>query len=183
MEEIYVSREHFTSKPDCTGRMDKEIRVYDLLDQLEIPYNGIDHDIAPTIEACKKIEDELGVMPCKNLFLRNRQKTMFYLLLMPGDKKFITKNLSAQLKISRLSFAEPEFMEQYLDITPGSVSVLGLMNDKEHMVNLVIDKELLQYEYTGCHPCINSSSLKIRTADRLDKFLEYTGHDYKVVEL
>ena len=183
MGEIFVSTEHFTSKPDCSGRLDKESRVYDLLDKLGIEYNGIDHDIAPTIEACKEIEEELGVMPCKNLFLRNRQKTMFYLLLMPGDKKFLTKNLSAQLQISRLSFAEPEFMEQYLDITPGSVSVLGLMNDTDRRVNLVIDKELMDEEYMGCHPCINSSSLKIKLSDILDKFVSYTGHEYRVVEI
>ena len=183
MSEIYVSKEHFTGKPDCSGRTDKEARVYDLLDQLHIPYEGVDHDVAPTIEACRAVEEELGILPCKNLFLRNRQKTTFFLLLMPGEKKFFTKDLSAQLGISRLSFAEPEFMEQYLGLTPGSVSVLGLMNDKDWYVDLLVDKELLDQEYMGCHPCMNTTSLKIKTGDILKNFLKYTGHRYRVVSL
>ncbi|EGB94407.1 putative YbaK/prolyl-tRNA synthetase domain protein [Clostridium sp. D5] len=183
MSEIYVSKEHFTTKPDCSGRTDKESHVYDLLDQLKIPYDGVDHDVAPTIEACRAVEEELGILPCKNLFLRNRQKTTFFLLLMPGEKKFFTKDLSAQLGISRLSFAEPEYMEQYLDLSPGSVSVLGLMNDKDWYVDLLIDKELLNNEYMGCHPCMNTTSLKIKTDDILKKFLKHTGHRYRVVSL
>lgn len=183
MDEIFVSKEHFTARPDCTNRLEKEIKVYDVLDKLGIPYEGVDHDVAPTIEACRAIEEELGIMPCKNLFLRNRQKTTFFLLLMPGEKKFLTKDLSSQLGISRLSFAEPEFMEKYLDITPGSVSVLGLINDKDWYVDLLVDKDLLSNEYIGCHPCINTSSLKIKTEDILKKFLKYTGHRYRVVEL
>lgn len=180
---INVNTNHFTSCPDCTGRLDKEKRVYALLDQLQISYEGVDHDIANTIEDCQAVEEELGVKICKNLFLRNRQKTTFYLLLMPGDKKFLTKDLSAQLGISRLSFAEPEFMEQYLNLTPGSASVLGLMNDPDRDVSLLIDEDLLKDEYIGCHPCINSSTLKIRTADILDNFLKHTGHQPTLVRL
>lgn len=183
MEDIFVNKQHFTSMPDCSNRLDKEKRVYEVLEKLNIPYEGVDHDIAPTIEACRAIEDELGIMPCKNLFLRNRQKTTFFLLLMPGEKKFYTKDLSSQLNISRLSFAEPKFMEKYLDITPGSVSVLGLINDKDWYVDVVIDKDLLDNEYIGCHPCINTSSLKIKTNDILKKFLKYTGHHYRIVTL
>lgn len=180
---INVNTTHFTSCPDCTGRLDKEKRVYALLDQLHISYEGVDHDIANTIEDCQAVEEELEVKICKNLFLRNRQKTTFYLLLMPGDKKFLTKDLSAQLGISRLSFAEPEFMEQYLDLTPGSASVLGLMNDQNRDVTLLIDEDLLKDEYIGCHPCINSSTLKIRISDILDTFLTHTGHQPTHVRL
>ncbi|CUX20165.1 prolyl-tRNA synthetase associated domain-containing protein [Clostridium sp. C105KSO13] len=183
MDEIHVSKEHFTSKPDCSYRTDKEAKTYDLLDKLHIPYEGVDHDVAPTIEACRAIEEELGILPCKNLFLRNRQKTTFFLLLMPGDKRFLTKDLSSQLNISRLSFAEPEFMEEFLNLTPGSVSVLGLMNDRDWDVDLLIDKELLDNEYLGCHPCMNTSTLKIKTEDILKKFLKHTGHRYTVVTL
>ena len=179
-----VHTELFTEKPDCTDRLPKEERVYDLLYTLAIPFIGVDHDVAPTIEACREIKDVLGVMPCKNLFLRNRQKTEFYLLLLPGDKKFVTKDLSRQLQISRLSFAEPEFMEQYLNITPGSVSVLGLMNDPENKVRLLIDKDILEnHPYFGCHPCINTSSLKFRTEDLLNKILPAIHHDYTMVDL
>lgn len=175
--------EHFTSKPSCENRLPKEEAVYDLLDKLRIPYEGVDHEIAGTMEECEEIDAELGVKMCKNLFLRNQQKTTFFLLLIPGDKKFMTKDLSKQLGISRLSFAEPEYMEKFLDITPGSVSVLGLMNDKDWYVDLLIDKDLLEDEYIGCHPCINSSSLKIKREDIIKKFLKHTGHRPRYVKL
>lgn len=183
MGTIHLSEKHFTQKPDCTNRLAKEERVYDLLDQLQIPYEGVDHDVANTIEDCHEIDEALQTNVCKNLFLRNRQKTTFFLLMMPGEKQFVTKDLSHQLGISRLSFAEPEFMEEFLDITPGSVSVLGLMNDANECVDLLIDEDLLKEEYLGCHPCINTSSLKIRTQDILQKFLKHTGHSYHVVKL
>lgn len=183
MGDIHVSKTHFTSKPDCTNRLPKEERVYDLLDRLQIPYEGVDHDTADTIEACHEVDLALGTNVCKNLFLRNRQKTTFFLLMMPGEKQFVTKDLSHQLGISRLSFAEPEYMEEFLDITPGSVSVLGLMNDIDENVDLLIDEDLLKNEYLGCHPCINTSSLKLKTSDILQKFLKHTGHSYHVVKL
>ena len=182
MSDFYIGKEHYTSRPDCTGRLEKEIQVYDLLEKLQIPYEGVDHDEAATIEACEGVDRELGIQMCKNLFLRNRQKTSFYLLMMPGDKQFVTKDLSHYLGISRLSFAEPEYMEEFLDITPGSVSVLGLMNDKDEAVDLLIDEELLSQEYIGCHPCINTSSLKIKTKDIL-KFVKATGHSFTLVRL
>lgn len=168
--------EIFTTSPADSNRLPKEMRVYELLEKLQIPFKRMDHEIADTMEACEKIDEKLQVTMCKNLFLCNRQKTNFFLLLMPGKKKFLTKDLSKQLGISRLSFAEAEFMEKFLDITPGSVSVLGLMNDVEKKVNLIIDKDLLEDDYIGCHPCVNTSSLKIKTSDILEKFLFYTGH-------
>lgn len=180
---ITVNTIHFTSRPDCAGRLEKEKAVYELLDELQIPYEGVDHETANTIEDCEAVEEELGVKICKNLFLRNRQKTTFYLLMMPGDKKFVTKDLSGQLGISRLSFAEPEFMEQYLNLTPGSASVLGLMNDPDGEVHLLIDEDLLKEEYIGCHPCINTSTLKLRTSDILNVFLKHTDHHPTLVRL
>ena len=183
MSEIYVSEEIYTTAPTDGNRLPKEMAVYELLDKLKIPYERIDHDAADTMEACELVDQKLGVTMCKNLFLRNQQKTTFFLLLIPGDKKFMTKDLSKQLGISRLSFAEPEFMEKYLDITPGSVSVLGLMNDKDWYVDLLIDKDVLDAEYIGCYPCINTSSLKIKTSDIIKKFLKHTGHRHTVVKL
>lgn len=183
MSEIFVSEELYTTAPTDGNRLPKEMAVYELLDKLNIPYERIDHDPADTMEACELVDQKLGVTMCKNLFLRNQQKTTFFLLLIPGDKKFMTKDLSKQLGISRLSFAEPEFMEKYLNITPGSVSVFGLMNDKDWYVDLLIDKDVLDAEYIGCHPCINTSSLKIKTSDIIKKFLKHTGHRHTVVRL
>lgn len=178
-----ISRTPVDIKPSPKGRLLKEMAVYELLDKLEISYQRVDHEAAATVDDCHGVDEALGIHICKNLFLCNRQKTDFYLLMMPGLKKFKTKELSAQLGVSRLSFAEAEYMEEFLDITPGSVSVMGLMNDKEHRVRLLIDSELLQDEFVGCHPCVNTSSLKLRMKDILEKFLPYVGHGYTVVEL
>lgn len=165
------------------GRLDKEMRVYDLLDSLSIPYERTDHQAAMTMEDCQEIDRILEVVICKNLFLCNRQHTHFYLLMMPGDKTFKTRDLSGQLGTSRLSFAEPEYMLEFLDITPGAVSVMGLMNDKENHVQLLIDRDILSGELMGCHPCVNTSSLRMKTKDILDRFLPAVGHAPIVVDL
>lgn len=168
---------------DSTGRLEKEIRVYDLLDSLGISYQRVDHEPAMTIEACQDIDKLMGTHMCKNLFLCNRQETDFYLLLMPGDKKFKTKELSSQINTTRLSFANETHMEELLDITPGSVSVMGLMNDKDNKVQLLIDEDLLAHPYLGCHPCINTSSLCIKTDDILNTFLPAVHHQPRYVKL
>ena len=168
---------------DITGRLAKEVRVYDLLDGLGIQYQRIDHEAAMTMEACAAIDEVLDATICKNLLLCNRQCTAFYLLMIPGDKVFKTSALSKQIGSSRLSFAAPEYMEQYLDITPGSVSVLGLMNDKENRVELLIDTDVLKGEYIGCHPCINTSSLRLRTEDLMTKIIPAMGHTPRIVTL
>ena len=170
---------------DASGRLSKEIRVYDFLDKLGIQYQRIDHEAAMTMEACEEIDRALGdnTTICKNLFLCNRQETDFYLLLMPGDKPFKTKDLSAQIHSARLSFAKPEYMEKYLDITPGSVSVLGLMNDSEKKVQLLIDEDVMKEPYFGCHPCINTSSLKFTTEDLMQKIIPALEHEPVTVTL
>ena len=164
-------------------RLEKEIRCYDLLDSLSVEYERIDHEPAMTMEICEEIDKTLGATICKNLFLCNRQETDFYLLMMPGDKPFKTKDISAQIGSSRLSFAKPEHMEKYLDITPGSVSVLGLMNDKGNAVRLLIDEDVLSGEYIGCHPAINTSSLRIKTADMMEKVIPAMKHSPTMVKL
>lgn len=171
-------------RPQSTaGRPDKEIRVYDLLDSLGVEYERIDHEAAMTMEACSAIDRALQATICKNLFLCNRQETDFYLLMMPGDKKFKTKDLSAQIGSSRLSFAGETYMERFLDITPGSVSVLGLMNDRDRRVQLLVDRDVLKGEYIGCHPCINTSSLRMRQRELWEKIVPAMGHEPIYVEL
>ena len=168
---------------DTTGRLEKEIRTYDFLDALQVPYQRIDHETLMTIEACKDVDKVLDAVICKNLFLCNRQETNFYLLLLPGDKKFKTKEVSSQLGVARLSFGNETYMEKFLDITPGSVSILGLMNDKENYVQLLIDEDLLKEPYIGCHPCINTSSLKINMKDMMEKIIPAMKHEPIFVKL
>ena len=158
-----------TGRPaDTKGRLDREIRVYDYLDNLGIEYKRVDHEAANTMEACAEVDKVLGTLMCKNLFLCNRQKTNFYLLLMPGDKKSKTNELSKQ---------------KYLDIEPGSVSVMGLMNDKDHNVQLLIDEDVKNSQFIGCHPCVNTSSLRITTKDIFDVFLPAVGYEPRIVTL
>ena len=168
---------------DCSGRLEREVRVYDLLDKLGIEYERTDHEEANTMEKCNEIDKILDTIICKNLFLCNRQQTEFYLLMMPGDKPFKTKYITKQLGCSRLSFAPSEKMLEYLDIKPGAVSIMGLMNDKDNKIQLVIDKPVVESETLGCHPCVCTSSLKFKTKDIIEKFLPAVHHEPIIVEL
>ncbi len=180
MEEIELVK----GRPESNeGRLPREIHTYDYLDNLGIEYFRTDHGRADNMEACNEIDAVLGVLICKNLFLCNRQKTNFYLLMMPGDKKFKTKELSKQIGSSRLSFADADDMLRLLDIEPGAVSVMGLMNDHDHKVRLLIDEDVLKDENLGCHPCVCTSSLRLKTRDVIEKVLPATGHGYSTVHL
>lgn len=171
-------------RPTCLdGRLEKERRCYEMLDKLCIEYDRVDHEPANTMEACRAIEEAVGAPVCKNLFLCNRQQTDFYLCLIMGDKVFKTKELSKQIGSSRLSFGTAEHMERLLDITPGSVSVLGLMNDKNSEIRLLVDKDLLNEEFFVCHPCINTSSVRMRTEDVFGPLVAALNHPMTLVEL
>ncbi len=172
----------FTTRPS-DPRLPREERVYDLLTQLHISFQRVDHEAAMTMEACQAADQALGTRMCKNLLLCNRQKTAFYLLMLPGEKPFKTSTFSKTIGSSRLSFAPGEDMERLLDITPGSLTVLGLMNDRDNAVELIIDRELLQQEYIGVHPCVNTSSLKLRLQDLLDTILPAIHHSARIVEV
>ncbi len=173
-----------TGRPqEGAGRRERELAVYDLLDRLGISYQRIDHQEVRTMEACAQLEETLGAAICKNLFLCNTQRTSFYLLLMPGNKKFRTRDLSRQIGSARLSFAPPACMEELLRIAPGAASAMGLMNDPGRKVRLLIDREVLQEEYLGCHPCVNTSSIRMAMRDFLEVFLPAVGHEMTVVEL
>ena len=184
MDDFSVDKTLYTGRTaDKSGAGSKQAAIYDLLDQLEIPYMRADHTHADTIAQCAEIEQVLGAPICKNLFLRSRQATEFYLLLLPGDKPFRTAVVSKLLGVARLSFAEPEYLEKYLDLRPGAVSILGLAHDRACTVQLIIDREVAEQAYIGCHPCVNTSTLKLKTQDLFDKFLPYTGHKATVLDI
>ena len=173
-----------TGRPaDLSERQPKEQRCYELLDSLGVEYLRVDHEAAMTMEACAAVDEAMGATMCKNLLLCNRQETQFYLLLMPGEKVFKTSELSKKIGSSRLSFAKAEPMEKFLDITPGSLSILGLMNDKEKQVRLLIDEDVLKGEFVGVHPCINTSSLRLKTAELMEKIIPAMGHEPTLVTL
>ena len=158
------------------GREQREIRVYDYLDSLGIEYFRVDHDSVFSDNQCEAVEKVLDNVICKNIFLCNKQKTAYYMLVMPAHKRFNTSKVSHLLNSSRLSFGTAEDMLELLDVTPGSVSIMALMNDKNNRVQLVIDDELLDHTDFGCHPCKNTSSLRLKRTDVFDKFLKSVNH-------
>ncbi|MBO5197500.1 MAG: prolyl-tRNA synthetase associated domain-containing protein [Lachnospiraceae bacterium] len=168
---------------DETGRLSKELRVYDLLDSLAIPFDRLDHEPMAHISDCEKVDRYLGTRICKNLFLCDAKHSSYYLLLMPGDKKFRTAVVSKLIAAPRLSFAEPEYMEQFLDVTPGSATVMALMNDPDCKVTLLIDKEVADCPYFACHPCINTSSIRFATSDLFEKLLPAMHHKATLLEI
>ena len=193
MEDFYIDEQKHYGRPvrytgpettkDPIDRIPEELACYDLLDSLGVLYTRVDHSRADTIEACHRVEQVLGWPICKNLFLCNRQKTQFYLLMLEGDKVFKTKDLSKQLGVSRLSFAGPEDLREILNLQPGSVTVLALKNDKSNMVQLVMDKPIHEGAYVSCHPCISTSTVNFSMADLLEKVLPAVGHAPIVVDL
>ncbi len=168
---------------DLSLRQEREQRCYRLLDGAGIPYQRMDHPAADNMEVCARLEKDLGAVICKNLFLCNRQQTDFYLLMMPGDKPFRTRLLGKALGVSRLSFAGEEQMKELLGLMPGAVSILGLANDREGRVRLVADADLKKYPFIGCHPCVNTSSLRISREDMFEKLPPVLKHPLTWVEM
>lgn len=174
---MYIDSTIYECAPSKEGRLEKEMQCYEILEKLQIPFQRLDHDAVGTIEECEVIEKKLDMPIYKNLFLCNSKKDQYYLLMMPGHKVFKSSPIARQIGSTRLSFGTPEVLEAYLNLTPGSVSLLGLIFDKAHKVKVLLDEAICQEEYVGCHPCMNTTSLKLRRQDLVEKFLAYTGHE------
>ncbi len=182
MERFFVDKTLFDGRPS-EKRDAREMRCYDLLESLSIPFRRAEHSPADSVEKCMEVEKVIGVSICKNLFLCNRRKTEFFLLMMPGLKPFRTGVFSKLVGSSRLSFGDEKHMSELLGTAPGSVSILGLMNDRQGRVKLAIDRDVVREEFIRCHPCVNTSTLRISTADVLEKLLPAIGHEPLLVEL
>ena len=172
-----------SGRPATGSRECIEEACYDFLDRIGVAYERVDHEALYTMEALAPVEEALGCGVAKNLFLTNRQQTEFYLLLMPGDKPFKTKFLSAQLGCARLSFGSEEQLVEYIGTTHGSASVLGLLNDKGKRVHLIADRDLKSAEYFACHPCRNTSTLRFTTASLLSSVIPALGYELTWVDL
>ena len=178
---MHIDTTVYTGRPS-DQRIPQEEAIYDKLEELSIPFTRVDHDHADTMEDCLRIESVLGGKICKNLFLCNRQQTEFYLLMMPGDKPFKTKYLSAQLGCARLSFADAGHMAEYLRTTPGSVSALELLFDTGGHVQLVIARDLMEDAFISGHPGISTSTLRLKREDLL-RYVASTGHEPVYIDL
>ena len=169
---------------DMCGRTEREVKVYDFLDGLGIGYERIDHEAVETMEACREIDRLLApAAVCKNLFLTNSKGDEYFLLMLRGDKRFVGREVARQIGSTRLSFGSAQKMEELLSTHPGSASVMGLMYDKSLRVKFLVDGDILSDEYLGCHPCVNTSSLRLRTSDVFNVFLPATGHEYTIVKV
>lgn len=173
----------YDGRPEPTGCTAAENAAYDFLDSHGIAYKTLKHPAAFSIEECNRVRDRIKAPVFKNLFLTNKQQTRFYLLVMPGEKVFKTKYLSAQIGSARLSFANEEFMRLHLGVTPGSVTPLGLINDKERQVSVILDRDLQDFTVFACHPCINTASVVMTLADLTERLLPATGHPFQWVTL
>lgn len=162
---------------------EREKRTYEFLDKLGIKYERYEHGPVMTIEEAAELDKKMGLEICKNLFLSTRHSTEFYLLLMQGSKKFNTGKVSKQIGVPRMTFADDVHMLEYLDIRPGSVSPLGLINDKGNNVGLLIDEDVLNMEKIAVHPCVNTATLVIETSDLVQNILPACGHAYTKVSV
>lgn len=179
---MYINPQTYSKHPESTNT-EKEMQSYLFLEENGVEYIRAEHDEAATIELCEGVEKVIGAKICKNLLLCNRQQTKFYMLLIPGDMNFKTKYLSKQINSARLSFASGEQMEEKLNVTPGSLTVLSLMYDKEKEIELLIEKNVFKDEYFGCHPCVNTATVRFATSDLKEKVLPALGREYTVVDL
>ncbi|MCR1899643.1 prolyl-tRNA synthetase associated domain-containing protein [Irregularibacter muris] len=164
-------------------RTKTEKTVFSLLQKLNIPFERVDNDVVETMEECEEINQVLGTEIRKSIFLCNRKKTSFFLVVMPANKSLDVKSLGRKIGVSGLSFASGELMEKHLGAKPGSASVMGLVNDEDDYVQLIIDKEVAEAEWFGSNTGMNTSHIKIKTSDLLHKFLPQIGHKAEMIEL
>ena len=179
---MYISQVYRGVPKDIDSRQEKERKCYDFLSKLGIDYEVVDHEEASDMDRCREIESVLGVKICKNIMLCNRQESRFFIFMMPGDKKYITKEFSKKIGMSRLSFAKEKYLKEFLNVSSGSVSVLALLNDTDNKVELVIDRDVIQQDHIRCHPCVNTSTLKIKTEDFLNKIIPALKKEVMIID-
>lgn len=178
---MYIS-EILTAFPE-DERSALEMKVYDKIRETGIPFERVDNDSISTMEECAEVGEVLGTEICKSILACTRNKSDYYLIIMPGDKRFVTKLVSHAIGSSRLSFASPEDMEELLGTTPGNASPLSVVNDKDGRVKLVMDSELAGGELIACNTGANTTHIRFRTADLLDKYLPACGHEALVIDI
>lgn len=158
------------------------IDIYAFLDQHHIPYIRQDHPPVYTTEQAERLVPPLPGVHAKNLFLRDKRGKRYFLLVVQASKEIDLKNLAIQIETSRLSLASPRRLMEYLGIEPGAVSLLALINDPEHNVELLIDRHLWDADALHCHPLVNTATLAIPLSG-IKTFLTATGHTYHLIDV
>jgi Ala-tRNA(Pro) deacylase len=157
-------------------------KLYDLFENLNITFEYYEHPPVPTVEEAARYWKDIEATHCKNLFFRNHKGNKHYLVILEYSHSLAIRDLEQRLKQGKLTFASPKRMMKYLGVTPGSVSPLGLINDKEAHVHLFLDENLQHSKSISFHPCINTASLVIKYDDFL-RFLEHTSNSFEYVRL
>jgi Ala-tRNA(Pro) deacylase len=157
--------------------------VYELLKKLQISFERVNSDEAISMEDCIEINQKLDMKMVKTLFLCNSRKTEFYLFITTSDKPFKAKNFSHALGVSRVSFAPAELMEQILGVKIGAATVFGVLMDKENLVQVVFDKDVLLEEWYGCSDGTTTGYMKVKTKLIVNNFLTYAKHIPTVIEM
>lgn len=177
---MYISEIKTTVPTD--ERCALETKVYETLSKLSIPFELVDNDSVESMEECIEISEKLGAEIRKTIFLCNRKKTSFYMVILPANKSFNTKEHCKKMDVSRLSFASGDLMMQHLDVAPGTATIMSLINDPDEKVELFIDKEIANSEFFACNPGANTTHLKIKTKDLLNKLLPKIDHPATIIE-
>ena len=178
---MFIS-EIYTVAPEHE-RGEHETTVYKELDRLGIKYERVDNDTVETMEECVEISEKLGAEIRKTIVVCNRQKTDFYLVILPAGKRFDSKLFAAMMHTARVSFASPEDMQRVIGLTPGEASVMGILNDPEGKVKVVIDKAVADAEWFACNPGANTSHLRFKTKQLINNFLPAEGHKAEIIML
>ena len=162
--------------------MDKKEKVLKKLDELNIHYKLIDHPAVYTIDTMDELHLNKNGHIVKNLFLKNSNGKKHYLVVLKGDKKADLKSIKSQINSTALSFASEERLEKYLGLSKGAVTPLGIINDEEHLVNIVLDEDLKNEKIIGVHPNVNTATVFI-TFDDLLKFINTFGNEVFYVNI
>ena len=165
---MFISEVMTSAPQDERGAL--ETKTYQELERLNIKYERVDNDTVEAMEECVEISKKLGAEIRKTIVVCNRQKTQFFLVILPANKRFDSKLFAAMMHTARVSFASP-------------ASVMGILNDPEGKVKVVIDKAVADAEWFACNPGANTSHLRFKTKQLINNFLPAEKHKPEIIML
>ncbi len=178
---MFISKVFDGAPEDKRGEL--ETKVYAEFKELGIDFKRVDNDEAISMEECVEISNTWGAEIRRTVVVCNRQTTNYYLVVMPADKRFDTKTFAHNMECARVSFASEEDMIKILGVSHGNASVVSILNDKDNMVQVVLDKDVADDEYFACNVGINTTHIMFKTDDLINKFLVKEEHNPKIIEL
>jgi Ala-tRNA(Pro) deacylase len=156
--------------------------IYAFLDSKGIRYQRYDHPAVFTVEEANRLVPDMPAAHTKNLFLRDEKGRRHFLIVVAANKKVDLRQLSGVLKSSKLSFGSPDRLGKHLGVEPGAVTVLAVVNDADHKVEVFIDRDLWRADALRCHPLVNTATLSV-PREGIERLLEATGHHYQLIDV